>query len=298
MCTLVGRHTGAQWVLASNSDNPYDVTNHVISCVATPYSYLAVEVRCPGDEVVAWDGMVTRGVNSAGLAFTYAYVPEQSDVPIVKDASLPPQTWTRDMLATAATVDEALRFMAERAGQLLTGNYLIGDRDGEPVIAEVSGGRLTLTKSRDGAIACTNVWQTSPDAVPENWPAESASLERSERSWTMLGAGSGAALAEVLGDHDRAEVDDAGRAKSICSHGTQMGTISSELLDTRSRTLWWCYGWPCGQARGNENVQRSSWGTYVPFRVDRIEADAELVTVDGLITPAGTRVVATAPLPA
>lgn len=291
MCTLVGRASGTRWRLASNSDNPYTVKSHVVGVVDAPQPFVGAVVRCPGEEVVAWDGMVTRGVNRAGFAFTYAYVPDEAAAPEKKDEKLPAQTWSREMVATTTTTADALEFMRDRLGTILSGNYLMADTTGEAVIAEVSGHRLSLTHPRGETIACANLWQTSSDPVPPGWGGETASVERSGRSWQLLGD-EAVAPAHVLTDHEGLAVDPSGRGRSICNHGVDMGTIASEVLEGSTATLWWSYGWPCGHAQGHEQVQRASWGRFLGFRVDRLRVDAELTTVDGQVTAAGVQALA------
>jgi hypothetical protein len=138
MCTLVGSASGTHWRLASNSDNPYTVKSQVVGVVDAAEPFVGAVVRCPGDEVVAWDGMVTRGVNRAGFAFTYAYVPDEAAAPERKDDKLPAQTWSHEMMATTTSTADALDFMRARLGSILSGNYLMADTTGEAVIAEVS----------------------------------------------------------------------------------------------------------------------------------------------------------------
>lgn len=297
MCTLVGHARGPHWLLASNSDNPYTVKSHVIGVADAAQPFVGAVVRCPGDEVVAWDGMVTRGVNRAGFAFAYAYVPEGAAAQEKQDQKLPAQTWTHEMMATTTSTAGALGFMRARLDIILSGNYLMADATGEAVIAEVSGRRLSLTHPRGGTIACANVWQASSVPAPAGWGDETASVERSARSWQLLGEGIASAV-QVLADHEGLAVNQSGWGRSICNHGAVRGTIASEVLDGSTATLWWSYGWPCGHAQGGEQVQRPSWGRFLGFRVDKVRRDAELTTVDGQVTPAGVQALTADELPA
>jgi len=96
VCFLAASRGPGDWLLASNSDDPYPTLNHLVVESGDPYAYLAVRVVVPESEcTVPWAGMLTRGVNDAGLAFTYAFVRGQDT------GSYPSQEWTRTMLARA-----------------------------------------------------------------------------------------------------------------------------------------------------------------------------------------------------
>ena len=83
---------------------------------------------------------------------------------------------------------------------------------------------------------------------------------------------------------------------SVCNHGTfgpgapagavAFGTVSAEILDPSTRTLWYCYGWPCGErsAAADQPFQEQSWGRFRPFTLDRLPAGA-MTTIEGELTP-------------
>lgn len=284
MCFLAGMNGPRYWLLASNSDNPYATTNHLLAASGERHSYLAVRVVVPpADVVVPWAGMLTRGVNSAGLCFTYAFVPEQDM------ADYPAQEWSARMLTNASTVDEAITYM--RGDSTLPGNYLLADRAGGMAAVEVGGGRVAVCSPTTGAEARANAWRCLTQNPAPAWDDATASTHRHGRGSELLGALDSAtpeALRQVLQDHreDGGPVGKHGR--SLCNHGTTDGTISSEIIDPAGH-LWFGFGFPCGRSRGHEQDGRRPWGRLVRFSLAEGSGSGDLTTPDGSITPLGVR---------
>ena len=288
MCTLMGRGLGPGWVLASSSDDPYAVSNHLVCAGRVPHSYIAVRVvtedpRSP----VPWNQMLTRGVNAAGLAYTYAYVHEPGN------ERAPHQQWPEAMLAQCETVGHAIDLIQRLVGTVLSGNYLLADAAGDAAALEVSRTALRVTRNPEDKLVCTNVWTALEMAVSDQWGAETA-RERSARASSLL-AGTPPdvhAIFDALRDHSDGG-SDATRpyGVSICNHGRQEGTISGEVLDPRHRELWWTYGWPCGRARGYETSERVPWGRFVGFSVANVRVSGDVTTLDGRITALGVRLI-------
>ena len=288
MCTLLGRTAqGRRWILASTSDDPYAVQNQLVCAQARPYSYLAVRVvTARQDSDVPWNGMLTRGVNAAGLAYTYAYVHQP-------DVTWPPQRWAHDVLSGCRSVQGAVKVIKDHLGEVLSGNYLLADREGDAAALEVARADIAMTPAVDSTLVCTNFWAQLPMLERDRWGAETAA-ERYRRGKMLLSAGDGdlSTLFQAMRDHS----DDGADAErpygiSICNHGQADGTISSEVIEPRAARLWWTYGWPCGAARGYEKLARVAWGRYVAFDVAKVTADGEVTRLDGQITPLGVRLI-------
>ena len=121
-----------------------------------------------------------------------------------------------------------------------------------------------------------------------------SSIHRYERARTLLEAQRGeidaSSLRAVLADHGGREET----GYSICAHGSAEqwgGTVSSEIIEPRLGRFWYCYGWPCGsqpESPETQLYQDRSWGTYLPFDLEELEA-GEYVTVDGRLTPLAVR---------
>jgi hypothetical protein len=280
MCTLLAQQSQQAWVVGSNSDNPYDVRNRVLAAGGPGYSYLAVQVESDPANPVPWNDMLTRGINSAGLAFTYAFVAPRDHV------SVPAQTWTADLLATAADVKTACAVMESQVGAILTGNYLLADASGAAIVAEVSPTSIDYTLPRGTTLACANHWQSSQDPSPIDWAQDTSSDFRTPRAWQLLDTETvSASLADHSGNQDDSARD---RGSSLCNHGRTAGTTSSEILQPAAKRLWFAHGWPCGTLQGHEQATRRPWGSYLPFSVPIGEVEsAELVTTDGKVTVAG-----------
>ena len=285
MCFLAAVNGPRHWLLASNSDNPYTTRNHLLVADGDGHAYLAVRVLVPqADPSVPWAGMLTRGVNAAGLGFTYAFVPGRN-MP-----DYPMQTWTARMLANAGDDDEAVSY--EAANRALPGNYLLADRSGRIAVVEVGTGQMRVHVPT-AAEARTNVWQCLSEGVEPSWETSTASTHRQGRGAELLDAlpaTTPEALWRVLRDHqeDAAPVGQHGRA--LGNHGTTDGTISSEIVSP-SGHLWFGYGFPCGAARGHEQDARVSWGRLVRFSLVTGCGSGDVTTPDGTITPLGVRLI-------
>jgi len=251
--------------------------------VAEPYSYLAVQVDSSAGEPVPWDGMLTRGVNTAGLAFTYAYV-SPSDGP-----TFLAQTWTADMLATAPNIESAARTIDLNVGKILPGNYLFVDSS-DAVLFEVTRDEVYRRVPRGGVLACTNAWEMSPDSAAVGWVDDTSATFRTERAWNLADKLS---IRQALGDHMGNEFDSAkDRGSTLCNHGRTDGTISSEILEPSAGRLWFCHGWACGGRRGYEQSRLRPWGRYLPFSLENgIHTSAELVNTQGAVTADGVRLI-------
>src|SRR5579875_1101600 len=272
MCTLFTRIGASRRpFLASTSDDPYPVQNQVVGAGTQPYAYLAVRVVNNREEDLPWGNMLTRGINAAGLAYTYAFVWE----PEVDYR--PSQDWVPAMLATCTTVAEATEHMRQHADTLLSGNYLVADRTGVVSAIEVANATVAPRRARGRIVVCANRWEHHKMHAAGDWGAETAAA-RFDRACALLTKdGDGMeSLVRVLRDHGDQGCD-AGRnyGTAICNHGRQQGTISAELLDTGRAWLWWAHGWPCGHRRGYELSTRTPWGRFIAFAVDRLERSEE-----------------------
>jgi hypothetical protein len=284
----MGHAVGPAWVLASSSDDPYVVSNQLVCAARVPHSYVAVRVVTEDpSSPVPWNRMLTRGVNTAGLAYTYAYVHEPGN------ERAPHQQWPEVVLAECASVGQAVDLLQRHVGAVLSGNYLLADAAGDAAALEVSRTALRVTRNPDGALVCTNVWTTLEMVVSDRWGAETA-RNRSARASSLLARPplDVRAIFDAMRDHSDGGGDaDRPYGVSICNHGRQEGTISGEVLEPRHRELWWTYGWPCGQARGYETLERVPWGRFVGFSAAKVRVSGEVTTLDGRITALGVRLI-------
>jgi len=231
--------------------------------------------------------MLTRGINAAGLAYTYAYVHQPGN------ETYPQQTWNHEMLARCTSVDGAIELIRESVGSALSGNYLLADREGNAAALEVSQSEVSVTSRNSGALVCTNFWQQLSMTVYDKWGAETA-RQRFRRGIALLEGGGSepAALFRATRDHiDEGADAERNYGVSICNHGRVEGTISGEILSPTQQRLWWTYGWPCGEPRGYETPSRGPWGCYVAFDVHKVSGDGEVTTLNGQITPLGVRLI-------
>jgi hypothetical protein len=286
MCTLIGTRQETGWVVASNSDNPYATRNRVVCGQGPEHAFVAVEVlREPGERPVPWGGMLTRGVNSAGLSFTYAYVPTAGD------DRYPAQRWTADLIGSASNCAEAIDRIRRIHGEVLPGNYLVADAAGDAVIAEVAATRVAVVEPADDVLACANAWTVLGSDGGASIDVTSGLRAGQGRQLASGVDGTGSVTA-VTRDHVGGQADaSSSRGGSICNHGRDYGTISSEILRPDQRALWWTYGHPCGTHQGHEADAREPWRRYVRFDVDKVSTAGAVTDADGAVTPLGVRLI-------
>ncbi len=312
-----------RWVIASVSDDPFDVRTRVIVDRDGPLAYVSTELQPANATGMAERGYVVvegergRGVNEAGFALCWAYVDEREIDP--GSEGLTSGGFTRKLLAECPSVAAALEII-EAADRNFAGAWFFADADGD--FAQVEIGRSSFVVVERGAprpgrfAVNVNCYQDpAMEGLQQAWGAldVDAAPNGARRAAAMaaLGAlGQPATLQDVAGvlsDHEGADRPGAAepwvfpsQGFSVCNHGTYgpgapegavaFGTVSAEILDPSTRTLWYCYGWPCGEreAARDQPFQERSWGRFLPFSLDRLPAGA-MTTIGGELTPDATR---------
>ncbi len=278
----------------SNSDDPFTTRTRLV--VVEPddgYRFIATQIISPPPPV-SFNEMHTRGLNSAGFAYTWAYVMPSTEPNDREAIGVPLNQFGRLLLSQAATIDDALA-LVERYPRAYHGNFLFADARGEIALVEISTKTMHVeTRARDGVIARANHW-ISDVMVPVGSPEfRESSVHRYQRACDLIGQQQGSisveSLTAITADqegHDRIGV-------SICARGNPNGdrpfwggTVSSEIIEPSKGRFWYCYGWPGGpepESPEQQLYQDRSWGTYLPFDLADLEP-GEYVTTDGRITP-------------
>jgi hypothetical protein len=278
MCTLVGKGAAADPFLASTSDNPYSTRNFVR--VETPkegFRYIGTVVESLQGHV-PWNGLITRGLNSQGFAFTYSYV-EPAFVGVAPEVD--PVSFSKRLIASCSSTEDGIRFLARGAPVGATGNYLLLDRTGRLAIVEVSthGSAALVT---DEAVR-TNTWlaPNMPEYAHSVYSGESSKI-RLKRAQHLLRRVSGAREAPaILNDHEHHKDPEENYGASICNHGLENGTVSSEIVMPTEGCFLYAYGRPCES--GSQGF--ASWGRYWEFRL-ALTPDGPITNIDGsLVSP-------------
>jgi hypothetical protein len=279
--------------MMSTSDDPFATrTKLVVEQPKDGYRFIATQIVSP-PPVVSWTNMHTRGLNERGLCYTWSYVTPAREPTDATAVGVPYYQWGNLVLAQASQIDDVLSLL-ERYPRAFHGNYLFADASGEICLVEVGTHTLrVIERTRDGAIARTNHW-TEGESV-EDESISCSSQHRFDRIRDLLAIHTDGIDRNLLMEfcRDHAGREDPAIRHSICSHGHDgqgaewFGTVSSEIIDPRSGTLWYCYGWPCGEsptAAERQPLQDRSWGAYLPFRLQDLEI-GEYVTTGGWLTP-------------
>jgi hypothetical protein len=306
-CTIAAATGGAtadgRPLLMATSDDPFATRTRLVVEDGPGRRFLATQIISP-PPMVSWSNMHTRGVNAAGFAYVWSYVTPAHEPHDETAIGIPYYQWGRLVLAEAAGIDDALALL-DRHPRAFHGNFLFADASGEICLVEVGTQSLRVAeRTRDGAIGRSNHWTSAPGRSVEDADLACSSGHRCDRVNELLAEGHGRIDRETLMSicRDHAGRNDPTSGYSICAHGRPeqgdawFGTVSSEVIEPVSRTLWYCYGWPCGEAPDDparQPFQEHSWGAYLPFELDRLDAGVQ-VAIDGRLTAAGWRHVASA----
>ena len=297
-CTI-GAATGSATrdgapLVFSNSDDPFQTrTRLVVVQSEGGYKFIGTQIISP-PPAAAFHRMHTRGLNEAGLAYTWASVAPVTEPTSESAIGIPYEQFGRLLLSSAASVADALDLL-DRYPRAYHGNFLFADAAGEIALVEISTRTFHVeTRLTDGAFARTNHWISARMVPLGNPGVGQASAERYARASELIAAQAGRidprSLMRITADHHGLDAS----GISICAHGKapgprqfRGGTVSSEISEPRAGRFWYCYGWPCGSAPENPEsqvFQDRSWGAYLPFDLAALEP-GEYVTTDGRLTP-------------
>jgi hypothetical protein len=290
-CTVIGGFDldGQPW-LASNSDNPYSSRTRVIVDTVDGVRFVGTRiVSLEGS--VEWDDMISRAVNEHGVGFTWTSIP--NGLPSVAAGSLNLKTIGR-RLATARDVSEAVSAL-QQGNKSVSGCFLLADAgNSEIAIVEVAGGEASVLHIYgEGMVARANCFETPElrhlEAAVEYNPYRVSASKRVDRVKELAdGAVDARWLARVLRDHD-------GRERggeygwSICNHGTAYGSVSSEILAPGSGSMYYAFGWPCGE-EAPAKIINDPWGSYFGFTLRLSEG--EYSRPDGALCARGIKALA------
>lgn len=290
-CSLLAvKKPSGSVLLASNSDDPWDVrTRLVVGQGSTGLKYVGTELLCP-DSNVPWANMITRSLNEAGFAYTWAYV-EPKDGDYRTSTGLTFAEWGRTLAGKVRSVAEALERL-EHSERAFHGNFLMADATGRVVRAEVSTTVVSVTEVA-GTVGITNHYVTSELAGSQpgpEYPFWSSSTCRLEAALARVAQVAGQpdvfALQEALRSHEGLREPEGHFGHSVCNHGAEGCTVSSEVMDLEKQVFWYSFGMPCGdvQRGGTHGFPATPWGEYLPFHLAELEPGV-YTTLDGGLTP-------------
>ncbi len=290
-------------LLGSVTDDPYDIRTFMKAVKpAEGMGHIGTELISTTEHTLAEReyftrvNETTRGVNEAGLAFTCAMVFENVAAE-KKENPTPYAEITEWMMSHCRTVTEAIELFQLKGSTNPPYSVLLADANGDLAHLEVGNFGIAVnyrySKQEPGVVFAVNCY-LSQSLVQFNAPKtflddpDNNNKTRRERGEALAHQFKGkldvSILIKMLSDHANEERDPMKNpileawGYSICNHGTRhrddypaedlpWGTVSAEVLQPEKRTLWYCYGWPCGQNPKHKDqlFQDNSWGKFEPF---------------------------------
>ena len=287
-CTLVGlRCTDGRWIIGSNSDDPWKTRTKLINVKSNDYQYIGTELVCEGDQNVPWAGMITRGLNKHGFCFTYAHV-EPTDGNWNSRPGVNFHDFSVHILCECSTVSEAIKYIkdAERA---FHGNFIMNDINQDIVLLEVTTKELNIVRPNEWEwplpmICCnyyvskrmrfyTDLEYTMKSNAPSRWHNAMLTAQKSNAQGMQL-------MRTILSSHEGRLKKEGSWGSCPCNHGTEVGTVSSEIIDAEYGIFYYCLGWPCGcrDTLPSQDYQHMSWGDFKQFKLT--DYDKSVVLVD------------------
>ncbi|PLT33196.1 carcinine hydrolase/isopenicillin-N N-acyltransferase family protein [Bacillus sp. V5-8f] len=277
-CSIAAIKSEGRYILASNSDNPWDTRTRLRVSQGKNYKFIGTELICPDDNL-PWANMVTRGINEKGISFTFAYV--DSD-PKFYQGGIGFKEFGSYVLGCFQSLKEIESYIQNEPLQV-HGNFLFADGLGNLLAAEIHPSENHLEWNPDDIMFRTNHYVRLP-FTNEKEMIETCSILRYQSGLSAINhdeqRNSFDFLHSFLRNHELKE-HGTDWGSSTCNHGEKFGTVSSEILDPFCREMFYCYGPPCGSG---EKMQ--SWGRHVSFRLEDLH-EGEITTLDGKMIQQG-----------
>ncbi|MEM6685506.1 MAG: carcinine hydrolase/isopenicillin-N N-acyltransferase family protein [Bacteroidota bacterium] len=108
-----------------------------------------------------WDNFAQGGINEKGLFFDGAVTPTQK---AIKGYTNPKNNIGDKILATCATVEEAIAFLEKEKIALDTSHIMFGDKSGKAVVIEWIDGKKKLNWIQESKLIMTNYLLAEPNA--------------------------------------------------------------------------------------------------------------------------------------
>lgn len=324
MCTNIGATGRAVAALrkvfiGGVSDDPYDIrTKVIVHQPADGYAFIGTHLaplassasdQAYSDSV---SGAPTRGLNEAGLAFTWTLALEKPENRDPEGAMKPHDVWAA-VMTQCADVDAAIALL-QRLPRGFAGVGMLADRSGALTVIEIGRKRVHVSErlagDPGGTAVNVNCWiqMQAEEGAPicsldnDRVPNRSRYLRAKELLAQTEGDIDLETMAALLCDHahkDRFAGENPwipGHGYSICNHGSlngdhfdaakpAWGSVSAEIIDPVDGVFWYAYGWPCGLApdHGDQMLQDRSWGHFVGFPLADMPA-GDYTTLTGELT--------------
>jgi predicted choloylglycine hydrolase len=275
MCTIAAIKDSGRYLLASNSDNPWDTRTRVRVCQGKNWRFIGTELICP-DDSLPWSNMITRGINEKGIAFTFSYVHCSPDL---YQGGIGFKDFGHHILGSFGSLTEIERYLRDEPLQI-HGNFLFVDDLGNVLVGEIHPAKRHLEWNPGTTVFRTNHYLHLPIASREEIANTSSDLRFESGMYALTkekeSKNGSEFMQALLGNHHLKDLGSEWGA-STCNHGQTAGTISSEIFDPADKIISYCYGSPCG-----DTDQMKSWGEYVSFPL-RDYSEGEVTNLEGEI---------------
>ena len=287
-CTIIGGFDArGRPLLASNSDNPYGTRTRITVGAADGVRFVGTRITSL-ENSVEWNDMISRVVNEHGMAFTWSSVP--NNLPSEEHKGFGLKTTGQQLVATQ-NIPDAVSVLRQ-GGRSVSGCFLLADAvRSEIAVVEVAGGNTSVSRIfGQGVVVKANHFETEEmrrfEADTSCNPYRYSAAKRIDRAKELsVGVLSVRRLATILADHDGRE-QGGEYGLSICNHGTAYGSVSSEILDPESGTMFYAFGWPCGEEIP-EGILGVPWGSHLEFTLGL--TDGEYNSPDGALSARGVK---------
>lgn len=283
LCTVCGI-TGASAkdnhiFFGQTMDNPFWPTRHVIFVVQPEDGYKYI-----GTTADIWG--FSTGLNEKGFGLGSASASIEEDEPLDPRGDVNTFKFGPMLLSRCENVREAIEMIKgfKIGAPFFNRNLIMGDATGELVLVEVGSKHLVVeTITNNGYVVRTNHWVSRIPEYPEQvcrqeqwsdpyvrWNLTCDRLERG-RQWfeTKLGnCKDGIAIEDIMYDlFPFLYIPMLGQ--------TDWGPTACFLVEPKTLTYWFTYGWPGGnlppdELENRQICQNLTWGIWLPFRLSEL----------------------------
>lgn len=260
-------------------DNPFWPTRHVIFVIQPEKGYKYI-----GTKADVW-GLCT-GINEKGFGIGSASAYIEEDEPLNPKGDITTLNIGPKLLSSCANVQEAIELIKtfKINEPFFNRNLIMGDAEGYLSLIEMGSKHLLVeTLTNDGYVVRSNHWVSRvPDypeqtCRPEQW---SNPYMQWNHTCNRLKRGMQWFEEKIADDKSKIVIEDImyDLFPSIYTpllDQTDWGPTTCFMVEPKTLTYWFTYGWPGGNLPPKELeyrqiCQNMTWGVWIPFRLSEL----------------------------